>query len=470
MENTQLSLLNALFGGKAPGDAALQEKPFPGENQIKQDPQGFFSFLESLTAETSETGKEVLNAPLAPKDGAEKRFPGLQVEVIRKLSGDETAPVDGDAIAAASFVIAEPQALAAPDTLSPQASRGADVVITAPTVVTPFNNLEPATSASVTAAPPETGIIAVGTTVAGSAGVEPEIQAQLGATALQPPVKQAPGLDSDGPPLAEPAQPAVPGAKAQPATPAQPAIPAEPATPPLVAVQAQTAVAIEARSVTKTLPDQAAQVEPGLGEVGERPAPHIDRLQTKAHDPNLKALANGATPIADHAAPDALSHSALTREGDAGFDRMVSTRIDTVTQSGERNTHLNPVRDQIVAAVAARPGESKLEIRLDPPELGRVMIGFDRDGADIVRAVVTADSPDTLDLMRRNADVFQRALAEQGFSNLDLQFADRSANENAQEDAGDTGQFFSLSEDEGANTVATEQGPRVVLGRLDRRL
>ena len=128
-----------------------------------------------------------------------------------------------------------------------------------------------------------------------------------------------------------------------------------------------------------------------------------------------------------------------------------------------------PVRDQIVAAVAARPGENRIEVRLDPPELGKVTIAFEGDGPDIIRAVVYADTSQTLDLMRRHADVFQRALGEQGFENLDLQFAERGPRDNASDEAKEQLRSFRLADDEGP--APETPGPlQYVEGRLDRRM
>lgn len=195
------------------------------------------------------------------------------------------------------------------------------------------------------------------------------------------------------------------------------------------------------------------------------------RQNVKAPGLAANAHANAAAAIAEHAAPEALSHSAVTRDdGGLEFDRVASSRLETVSAAANSNIHVNPVRDQIVAAVTARHGEHKLEVRLDPPELGRVTIGFERDGGDIVRAVISANTPDTLDLMRRHADVFQRALEDQGFTGLDLHFADHGPQEGPAGQAGESTQNFRLSEEDAPAAMMTGPAPRAVLGRLDRRL
>ena len=70
----------------------------------------------------------------------------------------------------------------------------------------------------------------------------------------------------------------------------------------------------------------------------------------------------------------------------------------------------------------SRSSERHLEIRLDPPELGRVQIHLTpQDGG--VQAVVLADRPETQDLLRRHAEALARELGDAGYGNVTLDFA-----------------------------------------------
>ena len=63
-----------------------------------------------------------------------------------------------------------------------------------------------------------------------------------------------------------------------------------------------------------------------------------------------------------------------------------------------------------------------MEIRLDPPELGRVQIHLTRlDGG--IQAVVLADRPETQDLLRRHAEVLARELGGPDTTTVSLDFA-----------------------------------------------
>jgi chemotaxis protein MotD len=73
----------------------------------------------------------------------------------------------------------------------------------------------------------------------------------------------------------------------------------------------------------------------------------------------------------------------------------------------------------------ARAGNSRFEIRLDPPELGRidVRLDVDRDGNVTSRLVI--DRADTYDLLRRDQSTLERALQQAGLKTSDnaLQFS-----------------------------------------------
>ncbi|HEY7998628.1 MAG TPA: flagellar hook-length control protein FliK [Pseudolabrys sp.] len=79
----------------------------------------------------------------------------------------------------------------------------------------------------------------------------------------------------------------------------------------------------------------------------------------------------------------------------------------------------------IEIAGKALEGKNRFEIRLDPPELGRieVRLDVDRDGNAVTRLI--ADRSDTLDLLRRDANNLQQALQDAGLKTSDngLQFS-----------------------------------------------
>ncbi len=85
-------------------------------------------------------------------------------------------------------------------------------------------------------------------------------------------------------------------------------------------------------------------------------------------------------------------------------------------------------------AAQARAGNSRFEIRLDPPELGRidVRLDVDRDGNVTSRLVI--ERADTYDLLRRDQSTLERALQQAGLktSENSMQFSlrDEGASQN----------------------------------------
>lgn len=75
-------------------------------------------------------------------------------------------------------------------------------------------------------------------------------------------------------------------------------------------------------------------------------------------------------------------------------------------------------------AARAQAGRHRFEIRLDPPELGRIDVRLDIDHGHATSRLVV-DRAETLDLLRRDASDLQRALQQAGLKTSDngLQFA-----------------------------------------------
>jgi flagellar hook-length control protein FliK len=65
-------------------------------------------------------------------------------------------------------------------------------------------------------------------------------------------------------------------------------------------------------------------------------------------------------------------------------------------------------------AKAAKGGREDLLIRLDPRDMGRIHVRLSFDGDGVLRAVMSADSPAALDMLRRESGDLNRALADAG--------------------------------------------------------
>lgn len=87
----------------------------------------------------------------------------------------------------------------------------------------------------------------------------------------------------------------------------------------------------------------------------------------------------------------------------------------------------------VTIAMLAQSGKSRFEIRLDPPELGRIDVQLNVDSRGTVSSRLIVERPDTLNLLVRDAPQLQRALQDAGlntaggmqFSLADQGFANR---------------------------------------------
>jgi flagellar hook-length control protein FliK len=85
-------------------------------------------------------------------------------------------------------------------------------------------------------------------------------------------------------------------------------------------------------------------------------------------------------------------------------------------------------------AARAQSGKNRFEIRLDPPELGRIDVKLDVDKSGNVTSRLVVDKAETLDLLRGSAPQLERALQQAGLKTGDngLQFSLRDQNPGGQ--------------------------------------
>jgi len=120
---------------------------------------------------------------------------------------------------------------------------------------------------------------------------------------------------------------------------------------------------------------------------------------------------------------------------------------------------------EIVSQVQA--GKHHFEIRLDPPELGRIDVKLDVDGDGRVTTRLVVDRAETLDLLRRDASQLERALQQAGLKTSDnaLEFSLRQQGfaQNDQPQDGHSARI-TVSDDDPAPLEALRQGYGRLLG------
>jgi hypothetical protein len=106
----------------------------------------------------------------------------------------------------------------------------------------------------------------------------------------------------------------------------------------------------------------------------------------------------------------------------AQLQQLHTGATDSVTQNiqispGDANSNANTVGALAVAIAAkSQSGNKQFDIRLDPPELGRVEVRLSIDATGKVQASLSADQPRTLDLLKTDAPTLTRALRDAGLN------------------------------------------------------
>jgi flagellar hook-length control protein FliK len=159
--------------------------------------------------------------------------------------------------------------------------------------------------------------------------------------------------------------------------------------------------------------------------------PHDDGLAAAPRAPvqTSPVIATDAQATAPKAAGDALQQASLTPPSPDVSPVPANPTVPTAPAA--QPTLAAPAAAVPITGVAieiasmAQAGKTHFEIRLDPPELGRieVRLDVDRDGHATTRLI--ADRSDTLDLLRRDATGLERALQDAGLKTADnsLQFS-----------------------------------------------
>lgn len=121
------------------------------------------------------------------------------------------------------------------------------------------------------------------------------------------------------------------------------------------------------------------------------------------------------------------SSSQLFAQEGASSAKLVNVQPSQVATSAAQTSSAavaNTASAQLVAAIRTEPKSGDIELRLDPPEMGRVRISLSVETADAVKAVLTVERPETLEHLRRNMNQFTDDLRLAGFESIDVEFSE----------------------------------------------
>jgi len=126
---------------------------------------------------------------------------------------------------------------------------------------------------------------------------------------------------------------------------------------------------------------------------------------------NLGASLGDSTDVLDEAG---ISTGAKTA-GSVGSNTTVQQGM-TLSQSAASKIGAEAV-SKFAARLASRAngGASRFEMRMDPPQLGRIEVKMQVSADNRVHAILTVENPEVLQDLQRSADSLRRALVQEGF-------------------------------------------------------
>ncbi len=156
---------------------------------------------------------------------------------------------------------------------------------------------------------------------------------------------------------------------------------------------------------------------------------------------DMAAPAPQATPtpaLPPHMAANAFGIAAPVTA--AAGNGMVTSSVQVTLADSDPT----PDMGALAVSVAARAmsGAKQFEIRLDPPELGRIDVRLSIDASGKTQAHMTADQPQTLDLLQKDATTLTQALRDAGLdvSQSGLNFSLRGQDRQNDDSNNGTGQ------------------------------
>jgi flagellar hook-length control protein FliK len=218
--------------------------------------------------------------------------------------------------------------------------------------------------------------------------------------------------------------------------------------------------------------DDVVKVDAGETVKGDK----VDAGKTAELQANLSTLEANNIANAPKTAPqpvqagDTLLINDRIAAPHAPLPSQANTQVTTQHVQVSAQTNVPALAVEIAAK--SQSGAKQFDIRLDPPELGRVEVRLSIDATGKASAHLSADRPETLNLLQKDAPVLTRALREAGLdvSQDGLNFSLRQQADGGNANNGGrrgSSRAFSLTATAAIDATATTAAYR---GRSDGRL
>tara|TARA_R110000751_G_scaffold272940_2_gene373570 strand:- start:46235 stop:47824 length:1590 start_codon:yes stop_codon:yes gene_type:complete len=182
----------------------------------------------------------------------------------------------------------------------------------------------------------------------------------------------------------------------------------------------------------------------------------------------IDAKAPAATPVAAATDAERAEAQAATQAAPQAvrIDAVATRAVQPGYQTSQQQLNLPQLAFELVRQV--NEGNTRFQMRLDPPELGRIDVRLDIDKAGQINARLVVEKSETLDLMQRDQRALEKALQQAGLdgakTNLEFSLKQNPFSGGQQQGRDDQGQKFSLN-GMGAGDIEEAPPPTVNLYR-----
>lgn len=206
---------------------------------------------------------------------------------------------------------------------------------------------------------------------------------------------------------------------------------------PMAAVSIMPTQAAGSKPRTETL-SASAQTPAQANAAGPSASGRVDQASQPGPDPLAQALVDAASAAGPESGSDQTPNHPVTdtsvpQTTTSPATPAVSGPAQPVVQA-QTSTPLQPVSaalvatatpaqlPEILAHATAAPGDDRVMIQLDPPELGRISLDFKFDAQGLQHVTVTAESPEAMRQLRLMHFELVQALERNGLSGQNMSF------------------------------------------------
>ncbi len=220
-----------------------------------------------------------------------------------------------------------------------------------------------------------------------------------------------------------------------------------------------------ASQTTAPIPSSAAQPHTQASQLGAQTQPGIARAADLAGTPGrgdgaLAQSNTGSTGTSGNAAPAA-------QPAQAGAVQSGQSFAQTVQQTASAERPPAPSSSQVIEQIkvninrSVKAGMDRVTIQLRPESLGRIEVKMELSQDGKVRAFVTVESRETLDLLQRDARGLERALQDAGLrtdsNNLHFALKSEAQDHNGKNQSAENGGASANDNDGEAEALAEDE-------------